>query len=81
MEIGNPVSKHEFWKHFGRIAKLSKHVGSLIRFFRFYVAQNSEIVVFEVSALKSLRTIKLSYCDEQKPKPLLIFWIWLFRRV
>ena len=45
-------------------SKLLKHVGSLIRFFRVYIAQNSEIVLFEVSALKSPRTIKLSYFDE-----------------
>ena len=36
--------------------KLLKHVGSLIKLFRFYVAQNSEKMGFEVSALKYPRT-------------------------
>ena len=45
--------------------KLLKHLGSLIRFFRLYVAvQNAEIMGFEVSALKSPRTIKLSCFDK-----------------
>ena len=61
MEIGEPVSKtFDVGKHFGWLvkirsipagfSKLLKYVGSLTRFFRVYVAQNSEIRVFEISA-------------------------------
>ena len=37
-----------------------------IRFFKLNIAKNSEIVVFELSALKPLRKIKVSYFDKLK---------------
>ena len=41
-------------------SKFLKHVVSLIKFFRLYVAKNSEIVVVEVPALKAFQSYRIS---------------------
>ena len=43
-----------------------KHVRSLLRFLKFYDAQNCSKNVLEISVLKSPKTIKLLHFEEQK---------------
>ena len=47
-----------------RLTTLLKHVGSLMRLFKLYDAQNYSKNEFEISVFKSPRTIKLLYFEE-----------------
>ena len=53
-----------------RLSKFLKHVGFLIILLRSYVSQKTDISPLSMPTLKSSETMKISYLDEDKAKPL-----------
>ena len=68
MEVGytNFINTNVIRSMQNELSTILKHVGSLLRFFKFYDAQNCSKNVLEISVSKSPKTIKLLHFEEQK---------------